>query len=61
MFSGCTINTTDYSRLLVDMEAANPNNSVSFNGGLSKYNTAGGTARAALVARSWNIVDGGPE
>jgi len=61
IFIGNTINTTRYSQLLIDMEAENPNNNVTFHGGSSKYNTAGGVARAALVARGWIITDGGAE
>jgi len=61
MFSGCTINTTRYSQLLIDMEAGNVNNNVPFHGGNSKYNTAGETAKNALIARGWIITDGGLE
>ena len=60
MFVDTTINTTRYSQLLVDIESENPNNSVTFHGGGSKYNAAGGVARAALVSRGWSISDGGP-
>jgi hypothetical protein len=63
MFLGNTINTTRYSQLLVDLEADNPNNSVTFHGGNSKYNTTGQTARNILTAspRNWTITDGGLE
>ena len=61
MFVGNTINTAGYSNLLISMEANNANNNVSFHGGSSKYNSAGGVARAALVARGWTITDGGEE
>jgi hypothetical protein len=61
MFQQNTINTEDYSTLLINMEDANNNNSVTFHGGDSKYNTAGGVARAALVTnQNWTITDGGP-
>jgi hypothetical protein len=61
MFLSVTINTTRYSQLLVDMEALNPNNSVSFHGGNSLYNSTGETARNILTGgtRSWTISDGG--
>jgi hypothetical protein len=62
MFFGNTISTEDYSNLLINTEAANSNNSVTFHGGNSKYNTAGGVARNALITnQSWTITDGGPE
>lgn len=59
MFAGCTINTTDYSQFLIDLESVNSSSGLSFGGGSSKYNPAGGVARAALVSRGWTIVDGG--
>jgi len=56
----CTINTARYSQLLVDMEAGNSNNNVSFHGGGSKYNAAGKTARNLLIAnQNWTFTDGG--
>lgn len=61
MFEGNTINTTRYSQLLIDMNANNSNNNVPFHGGNSKYNSAGETARNALIARGWTITDGGLE
>ena len=61
MFFGNTINTTRYSQLLIDLENLNPNNSMSFHGGLSKYNSTGQTARNILTTspRLWTITDGG--
>ena len=59
MFLGNTINTEDYSNLLVNMEASNSNSNVSFDGGNSMYNESGGVARVALGARGWGIADGG--
>jgi hypothetical protein len=59
-----TINTARYSQLLVDMEAGNSNNNVSFHGGGSKYNDAGEVARNALAdaaGRNWSFTDGGKE
>ena len=61
MFLGNTLNTTRYSQLLIDLEANNSNNNVTFHGGNSKYNTAGEIARNALTARGWTITDGGLE
>ena len=61
MFQGNTINTTRYSQLLIDLEANNTNNNVTFHGGNSKYNAAGQVARNALTARGWSITDGGLE
>lgn len=61
MFYGNTINTERYSQLLINMEATNPNNNVTFHGGNSKYNSSAITARANLVARGWTITDGGLE
>ena len=55
-----TINTARYSQLLVDMEAGNSNNNVSFHGGGSKYNDAGEVARNLLIAnQNWTFTDGG--
>lgn len=55
-----TINTTDYSRFLTEIEAVNSNSTVTFHGGSSEHTGAGTTARAALIAdHSWSITDGG--
>lgn len=59
-FYGCTLPTTSYSNLLIDM-ALGVTIYVTFDGGNSKYNDAGSTARATLVARHWTITDGGHE
>ena len=61
MFLGNKINTERYSQLLIDLEANNNNNNVSFNGGDSKYNAQGEIARNALIARGWSFTDGGLE
>lgn len=57
-----SIPTLQYNNLLVNWEAQNVNNNVSFGGGNSTY-TAGGpaaTARQALIDNhSWTITDGG--
>jgi len=61
LLSGNTINTTRYSQLLIDLENLNSNNSFSFHGGNSQYNTSGQTARNILTAspRNLTITDGG--
>jgi len=57
-----TLDTTDYSDLLVNFASQTVNSGLSFHGGNSKYNSAGGTARASLIADdSWSITDGGAE
>jgi len=63
MFAFNTIETSDYSTLLVNIEANNINTGVAFHGGLSKYNATGQVARNALLARTpaWVITDGGLE
>jgi hypothetical protein len=60
MFFGNTIATSDYSTLLVNMEAANINTGVAFHGGNSNYNTDGEIARNKLLSRdpAWTITDG---
>lgn len=59
MFSGVTLSQFSYSNLLINL-SLNPNNGVNFNGGLSKYISGPASIqRAALVARSWVITDGG--
>jgi hypothetical protein len=61
MFENNTINTARYSTLLVDMEDLNSNANVPFNGGLSKYNASGETARNLLIAnQNWSFTDAGP-
>ena len=61
MFAENTINTVRYSELLVDMENLNSNTNVLFNGGNSKYNTSGETARNLLINnQTWSFTDGGP-
>jgi hypothetical protein len=62
ILNGNTINTTRYSQLLEDMEINNNNNNVRFDGGSSKYNTDGQTARNLLTgSQNWTIIDGGLE
>lgn len=62
MFANTTINTADYSQFLIDLESANQNSSVTFDGGDATYNTSGATARSALINdHSWTITDGGAQ
>ena len=62
LFSGTTLPTSDYSDILVTQRANNVNTGVTFHGGNSKYNPAGGVAREELVTiQNWNIIDGGAE
>lgn len=63
MFGGVTLSTASYSQLLVNIEANNVNNGITFSGGNSKYNAAGQTARNILTSapRNWIIIDGGLE
>ena len=54
---------SQYSNILVDIEANNPNNGVTIVFGSSKYNATGQVARNILTSapRSWAIGDGGLE
>ena len=62
IFLGATLSTARYSQLLEDMQNLNSNSNVSFNGGNSKYNTTGETARDLLTTnQSWSFRDGGLE
>ncbi|MCB0342580.1 MAG: DUF285 domain-containing protein [Pseudobdellovibrionaceae bacterium] len=56
-----TISTTNYSNLLIRIEATSPYNSIILDGGGAKYNTSAATARANLIGRGWTITDGGAE
>jgi len=60
-FLNATLPTETWSQLLINTEADNTGTAVTWHGGNSKYNTAGGVARAALLARTtgWTITDGG--
>ena len=60
MFSGVTLSTTSYSDFLIHLATLPLQSGVSFHGGNSKYNTAGGVARAYLISNfGWTIIDGG--
>lgn len=59
-FNGVTIETESYSNLLISFAATFSTGFV-FDGGNSKYNAAGATARATLVSGGCTITDGGPE
>lgn len=64
-FDGVKLTTTSYSALLTALSATNINNTVTFHGGNSTFNTPGSAARAfltrstALGGRGWTITDGG--
>jgi hypothetical protein len=61
-FNGVTLPTETWSNLLIATEAVNNNASVTWHGGNSKYNVAGGVARQALIDdHAWVITDGGAE
>lgn len=60
--SGATLPVQHYSDLLVAMEDANTETDVSFDAGSSQYDSAGETAKDALIARTpdgWSFIDGG--
>ena len=62
MFRDVTLSTTNYSNLLIRINETTQTNSVTLDGGNSKYNTSGETARDELINnRSWTITDGGLE
>ncbi len=68
MFNGVTLSTANYSSLLVGWEGQNPNNTVIFGGGNSKWSgEAAADARNHLVlatgsgGHSWTITDGGED
>ena len=58
--AGTTLDTTTYSNMLIAWDILDPVNSLTFNGGSSKYNAAGQTARQSLITKDlWSITDGG--
>ena len=60
MFLGCTLTTKSYSDFLINLATLPLQSGVSFHGGYSKYNVAGGVARAYLISNfGWTIADGG--
>jgi hypothetical protein len=59
MFFTVTLNTVAYSNLLISLNTYLTASNLGFGGGSSKYDTSATTARAALVARGWFILDGG--
>ena len=60
MFLGCTLTTQSYSDFLINLATLPLKSGVSFHGGNSKYNVAGGVARAYLISNfGWTITDGG--
>lgn len=56
---GANLPSNQYSNILVEIEANNPNDNVTIHFGSSKYNSTGQTARDNLLKRGWNITDGG--
>lgn len=50
---------SQYSDILIDIEANNINNNVTIDFGSSKYNITGMNARDNLLKRGWSIIDGG--
>jgi hypothetical protein len=59
-FDGCELNASSWGTLLINTEAGNSNNNVTWDGGLSCYEAVASSARAALIAdHSWTITDGG--
>jgi hypothetical protein len=60
-FNLTTIPDATWSQILIDTEASNQNNGVSFHGGTASYTAgAAATARQALINdHSWTITDGG--
>lgn len=59
MFNAITLNTVAYSNLLISLDTYLTQSNLGFGAGNSKYNSSASTARANLVARGWNIIDGG--
>jgi hypothetical protein len=67
-FNGVTLTTASYSNLLINLASTaseRPNGDqgndgpLTFHGGNSKYNLAGQAARNILLAKGWQISDGG--
>jgi hypothetical protein len=59
-FAGVKLTTSSYSSLLTSICATNFNTGVTFDGGLSTYNTPASAARVFLVnTKGWTITDGG--
>jgi len=57
---GVTLTTASYSDFLVHLATLPLQSTVTFHGGNSKYNAAGGVARAYLISNfGWTITDGG--
>lgn len=62
MFSGVTLSTSNYDALLNRLSANLVRRGMTFDGGDSKYSSAGATARESLIYdQHWSISDGGPE
>lgn len=60
MLDNVTLDTSNYSSLLIGWEAQTEPSTITLDGGDSKYTAgAAATARAALVSNGWIITDGG--
>ena len=61
VFYGAILDNTDYGNMLVSLNTHLTQSGLKFNvGTTTKYPAFAATARAALVARGWTLVDGGP-
>ena len=62
MLYGLTLDTVDYSNLLIQIRQTAVETDVSFHGGNSKYNASASTARDELINNlKWTIKDGGED
>jgi surface protein len=62
MFYGVTLSTANYDAILNGWSEQALCNSVEFDGGNSKYSSAGEAARAKIISDfNWTITDGGME
>jgi len=62
MFLGTTLNTTRYSKFIIDTRNNIVNNNLVFHGGNSKYNSTAVADRTYLTTtKGWTITDGGLE
>lgn len=59
MFYAINIGTTNYSNLLIRVQAQNSHAGVTLHGGTATHDATATAARAALVTNGWTITDGG--
>lgn len=57
--SGADLPVSQYSDILIDIEANNPNDNVTIHFGSSKHNVPAAVAKRELLNRGWTITDGG--